>query len=155
MPTADSLAGIQERFAREADRYADAFRRLGIDARVGEVPGEYCPGAFTVNAAGRRKLIGAAQRVMRGGWLLSTVVVIDAAAGVRRALDSVYGALELELDPSTVGAVSEEAAGVSVEAVERLLLDDYSQRYVLVPARAPHEVLVAAQEELPRHRVTV
>lgn len=154
MPAADSLAGIQERFAREAERYADALRRFGIDARIGEVPGEYCPGAFSVNAAGQRKLIGAAQRVVRGGWLLSTVVVIDTAIRVRRVLESVYAALELEWDPVTVGAVSEEAAGVTVEAVERLLLGDYAQGHVLVPARLAHEALVAAREELRRHQVT-
>jgi lipoate-protein ligase A len=154
MPAADSMAGIRGRFARDAEIYADALRRLGIDARVGEVSGEYCPGAFTVNAAGRRKLIGAAQRVVRGGWLLSTVVVIETAARVRRVLESVYAALELEWDPSTVGAVAEEAAGLSVEVLERLLLGDYSQRYELVPAMLPHAALVAAREELPRHQVT-
>ena len=154
MPAADSLAGMHERFASDAELYADALRRFGIDARVGEVPGESCPGASSVNAAGRRKLIGAAQRAVRGGWLLSTVVVIDTATRVRRVLESVYAALELEWDPSTVGAVAEEASGANVDVVERLLLEVYSQRYELVPATLPHRVLVVAREEMPRHEVT-
>jgi lipoate-protein ligase A len=153
MPSADSMAEIRERFARDAEFYADALRRLGIDARIGEVPGEYCPGAFTVNAAGRKKLIGAAQRVVRGGWLLSTVVVIAAAASVRRVLESVYAALELEWDPATVGAVADEAPDVSVDVVERRLIELYSQRYELVPATLPHRILVLAREDAPRHQV--
>ena len=55
--------------------------RLGVDARVGEVPGEYCPGAYSVNARGRVKLIGTAQRLVRGAALLgASVVVGDGAA---------------------------------------------------------------------------
>jgi octanoyl-[GcvH]:protein N-octanoyltransferase len=154
MPAADSLAGIRERFGADAERYANALRRLGIDALVGEVPGEYCPGAFTVNASGRRKLVGAAQRAVRGGWLLSTLVVIDTAARVRRVLESVYATLELDWDPATVGAVAEEAPGVTPKAVERLILGDYSQRYDLVAATLPDRALVAAQQEMPRHQVT-
>jgi octanoyl-[GcvH]:protein N-octanoyltransferase len=154
MPAADSLAGIQERFGADAERYANALRRLGIDALVGQVPGEYCPGAFTVNAAGRRKLIGAAQRAVRGGWLLSTLVVIDTAARVRRVLQSVYATLELDWDPETVGAVAEEVPGVTPKVVERLILDDYSQRYDLVPASVSEQALVAAREEMPHYQVT-
>jgi len=40
---------------------AAAFRRLGVDARVGEVSGEYCPGAHSVNARGATKLISGAE----------------------------------------------------------------------------------------------
>ena len=43
-----------ERFEEVAGLIADALRALGVDARVGEVPGEYCPGAYSVNARRRR-----------------------------------------------------------------------------------------------------
>ena len=85
------------------------------DARVGEVEGEYCPGEFSVNARGRVKLIGAAQRIIRGAWLLSSVVVVDGAETLRAVLEDVYAALGLEWDPGTVGAVAEEAPGVGVD----------------------------------------
>jgi octanoyl-[GcvH]:protein N-octanoyltransferase len=151
MPATDSLAGIRERFTLDAERQAEALRGVGVDARVGGVPGEYCPGGFSVNAAGRRKLIGAAQRIVRGGWLLSTVVVIASSSNVRRVLESVYRALQLDWDPATVGAVAEEAPGVGIESVERLLLDVYSRRYDLVPAALGNEVLARARGEIPRH----
>lgn len=153
MPAEDSLTGIWDRFAREAERQAQTLRSLGIDARVGEVPGEYCPGAFTVNAGGTKKLIGAAQRVVRGAWLLSTVLVVESAAHMRSVLESVYHALELDWDPATVGAIAEEAPGVSIEDVEHALTRAYAHRYRLLPATIPPDALTASVERAGRHRV--
>ena len=110
MPAADSMTGIQARFSDEAERQARALRSLGVDARVGEVPGEYCPGEFSVNARGQTKLIGAAQRIVRGAWLLSTVVVVEPAAALRAVLEDVYAALGLDWDPATTGSVADEVA---------------------------------------------
>jgi octanoyl-[GcvH]:protein N-octanoyltransferase len=153
MPAEDSLAGIQDRFAREAERQAQALRSLGVDARVGEVPGEYCPGAFTVNAGGTKKLIGAAQRIVPRGWLLSTVVVVESSARVRSVLERVYSALELDWDPATVGAVAEQAPGVRIDDVEHALLNAYAQRYRLLPATIPPDGLTPSPERVARHNV--
>ena len=131
------------------------LRRLGVDARVGEVPGEYCPGEFSVNAGGVRKLIGSAQRIVRGGWLFSTVVVVQSAARLRAVLEDVYGDLRLDWNPLTVGSVAGEAPGVSIEDAQQTLLDSYAGRYRLVPATIAEEELVAASGLLDRHRVGV
>jgi octanoyl-[GcvH]:protein N-octanoyltransferase len=155
MPASESTAGIQARFAGEARRQAEALRGLGIDARVGEVPGEYCPGEFSVNARGRVKLVGAAQRIVRGGWLLSSVVVVHGAAGLREVLSGVYAALGLDWDSATVGAIADEAPGVGVEDVRRALLAAYARRYRLVPAPIGDVALARAGEMLERHRVAV
>jgi lipoate-protein ligase A len=153
IPAQDALTAIQDRFAREAERHAQALRRLGVDARVGEVPGEYCPGQFTVNARGIVKLIGSAQRIVPGGWLLSIVVVVERSAPLRSVLESVYRALELDWDPTTVGAVAEEAPGVSIDDVERALLGTYAQRYRLHPTPISPAAVAAAAERVPRHQV--
>jgi len=58
-----SYAGTHERFAAMATTIAAAGSALGADARVGEVPGEYCPGEFSVNSGGRIKLAGIGQRM--------------------------------------------------------------------------------------------
>jgi octanoyl-[GcvH]:protein N-octanoyltransferase len=144
---------IRERFAADADRHARALRGLGVDARVGEVPGEYCPGEFSVNARGRVKLIGAAERIDRGAWLHSSVVVVEGAARLRAVLEEVYGALGLEWDPASVGAVAEEAPGVRIEDVRRALLAQYETRYALRPAPLTSDDLGRAGELLARHRV--
>jgi lipoate-protein ligase A len=153
MPASDSTAGIRERFADDARREAEALRTLGVDARVGEVPGEYCPGEFSVNARGRVKLIGAAQRIIRGAWLLSSVVVVGGASDLRAVLGDVYASLRLDWDPATVGAVADEAPGVGIEDVRRVLLDEYGRRYRLTPAPIEPDALDRARALLDRHRV--
>src|SRR4051812_45723666 len=65
----DAMPGVQDRFRSRGERLAGALRDVGVDARVGEVPGEYCAGRYSVNARGAVKLVGTAQRVVRGGWL--------------------------------------------------------------------------------------
>jgi octanoyl-[GcvH]:protein N-octanoyltransferase len=153
-PEPDSLAGIQERFAVGAERMAAALRGLGVDARVGEVPGEYCAGAFTVNARGRRKLIGSAQRLIRGAWLLSTVVVVDGADELRGVLEDVYGELAVEWDPATVGSIAGERPGSTVDLVEKTLLAAYAERCTLVPGDVSDQRRAVALELVVRHRVS-
>ena len=154
MPAAESTVGIQERFAAQALWHAEALRGLGVDARVGPVPGEYCPGEFSVNARGRVKLVGAAQRIVRGAWLVSSVVVVEGAGRLRDVLSDVYAALELGWDPATVGAVADEAPAVGLEDVRGALVADYARRYRLVPAPFGEAVLERAGELLERHRVS-
>jgi lipoate-protein ligase A len=153
MPERDAIKGIRDRFADEAERQAEVLRRFGIDARVGKVPGEYCPGDFTVSAHGKTKLIGTAQRIVRGAWLFSTVVVIESAARVRAVLEETYAALELDWDPRTVGAVAEEAPRLTVADLEHGLLESYAERYRLVPSQIGPEMVAAAAGRVGQHRI--
>jgi lipoate-protein ligase A len=153
VPATDAVAGIEERFRDEAERHAAALRRLGVDARVGEVPGEYCPGTFSVNAGGLRKLGGSAQRTIRGGWMLSTVFVVDGIERVRDVLKDVHAALGLSWDPATVGAVAAEAPGVTADEVEAVLLDSYRGRHALREGAIGARARAAALASLARHEV--
>lgn len=120
----DPIAGMHGRFAASGERVAGALRSLGVDARVGPVPREFCPGEFTVNARGAVKLVGTAQRVLRHASLLAASVAVSDADRLRAVLVDVYAALELEMDPATVGAVADEA-DVSLDDVERAVLAAY------------------------------
>ena len=62
------------RFEEMAEVIASALGSLGVDARVGEIPGEYCP-ARTASTPGTTKLAGIGQRMIRGGAHLGGVVV--------------------------------------------------------------------------------
>lgn len=155
MPASDSVTGIRERFSDEAERQAQALRSLGVDARVGEVPGEYCPGEFSVNARGQTKLIGAAQRIVSGAWLFSTVVVVQDGGRLRAVLKDVYAELGLDWNPATTGSVADEAPGVGVADVQAAVLATYAHRYRLTPALVTTEELAAARDGLGRHRVVV
>ncbi len=119
--------GLETRFKEFGSLYADVLQTLGIDARVGAVPGEYCPGAHSVNARGVVKLVGTGQRVVPNGWLFSALVVVGDDARLQPLLADVYRHLELPFDPASVGSLSTEVPGVTVETVERQLLDAYGE----------------------------
>ncbi len=100
-------AGTTERFEQIAGLITAALRRIGVDARIGEVRGEYCPGAWSVNWGGRAKLAGIGQRVIAGGAHVGGVLVLRGAERIREVLVPVYEALGLAWDPSTAGSVAE------------------------------------------------
>ena len=140
VPDPDPRRTIHDRFEATAELIARALASLGIDARVGEVPGEYCPGRWSVNAGGARKLAGIGQRVISGGAHVGTVIVAEDAAAVRAVLEPVYAALSLEWDPATVGAVERPWA-----AVRDAVLAEYAQRFELVEDVVDAETLELAQ----------
>jgi lipoate-protein ligase A len=146
----DPVPGTHDRFREVGERLAGALAELGVDARVGEVPGEYCPGAYSVNARGKVKLVGTAQRLVRGAALLGAVIVVRDGAGVREVLREVYEKLELDWDDATAGSVAEEVPGVSVLDVEQAVLAAYPD---LEYGHVDDATLTLARELVPEHRL--
>jgi octanoyl-[GcvH]:protein N-octanoyltransferase len=153
-PEREIVPALQRRFADAAGLFAGALRGLGVDARVGEVPGAYCPGGYSVNARGRVKLVGLAQRLVRGASLLGAVVVVGGAERIRDVLSDVYAALDLAWDPATAGAVEDEVAGVDAAAVEAAVLAAYASGEPLAPAALGTATLARARALEPAHRLT-
>lgn len=125
----------ERRFHDASALVRDAFEGLGIDARVGQVPGEYCPGDFSVNAREERKLAGVGQRMVKGAAHVGFVIVVSGSDLIRQVLEPVYTALGLEWDPGTVGAVEDEVPGVNLEAVEAALLDRLDSAFAVSPVK--------------------
>jgi octanoyl-[GcvH]:protein N-octanoyltransferase len=121
-PHAEARRHIRERFSRAAEALASGLRELGVDAGVGPVPGEYCPGDFSVHAGGATKLIGTAQRLTRHGFLFSAVVLVADPEHVRAVLRDAYAALEFAWDPASVGCVADAVPGVTVDDVAAVLV---------------------------------
>jgi octanoyl-[GcvH]:protein N-octanoyltransferase len=152
VPDPDPQPGIHDRFRASAALVARALRRLGVDARVGEVPGEYCPGRYSVNAGGERKLAGFGQRLVKGGSHTGAVVVCTGADRVRGVLLPVYEALGLDWDPATAGAVADEDAGAGMKEVSRAIESGYAGSYELVEGELDRETLELARRRAPDHR---
>jgi octanoyl-[GcvH]:protein N-octanoyltransferase len=132
-----------------ADVITGALRGLGVDARVGEVPGEYCPGAYSVNARGAAKLAGIGQRMIRGGAHLGGVVVASGGREIADVLRPVYRALELDWDPATSGSVTDELGReVTPDEVEEAVIAELEKRYELVSSELDGETLRAAARRL-------
>lgn len=151
VPDPDPRVRVDERFEATADLIASALRRLGADARVGEVPGEYCPGAHSVNAGGQRKLMGVGQRLVAGGVHVGGVVVVSGADRVREVLAPVYEALGLGWRPDTTGSVADEVPGVTWDQVSGAIEAEYGWRHGLEPARLDEGTLALARTLTPEH----
>ena len=54
IPDPKAREGIRPRFDAVAEIIVEALRSLGVDERIGEIPGEYCAGEHSVNARGRQ-----------------------------------------------------------------------------------------------------
>ena len=132
-------------FERNAEQHAAVLRSLGdIDARVGEVEGEYCPGEFSVNVGGRVKVVGSAQRITGTGALFSTVVQVVVGDRVRRVIADVSAALGYALDEGTVAGVADVAPHVTTHQVAGALAADYRHRLGPVDADLDPHVLAHA-----------
>lgn len=152
LPSPDARRDIGRRFETVARLCAAALRQLGVDARVGEVEGEYCPGAFSVNAGGRRKLMGVGQRIVRGAAHVGGVLVVDDSARVREALVPVYAALGLAWRPETAGSVADEIGAIAWQEVSAVLEAEIGRHCALEPGVLDAAVLARARELEPRFR---
>lgn len=152
--------GTEERFREMAETIAGALRRLGIDARVGAVEGEYCPGAWSVNWQGQTKLAGIGQRVVAGGAHVGGVLVYRGADRIRDVLTPVYRALGLDWEPGTAGSVAEALGAAPVHEqgpdpllmqVREALVAELGERYEVQAAELDAETMRMADELRPFH----
>jgi len=134
-----------EQISTLGELVAGILRDLGVDARVGEVPGEYCPGRFSVNAGGTRKIVGTAGRRVRGAILLGGSIIVAEADPIREVLAEVYPALGLTMDPATVAAATDVGCTVDdAGAVGAALLSALSPAVRVFAARLPAQVVAEA-----------
>ena len=151
VPDPDPRSGIQDRFEMISGVMVKAFQTLGIDARWGEVPGEYCPGSWSVNVGGRVKVMGVGQRLVRGGAHIGGVVVVDDGESIRDVLIPVYRALHLDWDPRTSGALADRSPGLDNTKVSKAIVESLSGVYDLVPGRLPASLIEEARRLVPEH----
>ena len=148
-----SIGEQDARFDAFGEMFVELFRGFGVDARLGAVPGEYCPGAHSVNARGVEKLVGTAQRMVPGAWLFSSLVVVGDEDRLRPVLAEVYRRLGQDFDESSVGSLSREVPGLDVDAVEAALVDAYAAGRPSTPVPIPVDLLETARGLVAQHRV--
>lgn len=151
MPDTVPREDVMARFDEAADIMMQALRRLGIDARVGEVDGEYCPGQHSVNARGKRKLMGVGQRLIRGAAHVGGVVVVEDGERIRDVLLPVYDALNVDWRPQTVGSIEDELGVADYDAAAQAILDEFRTRYTLYDGTLSPKTLRLARDLAPEH----
>jgi lipoate-protein ligase A len=122
---------IDKRFEALGEVFIETFNMLGISAKLGQIPREFCPGKYSVISE-NVKLVGTAQRIARGGWLISASVIVRNAAPVREVLSHVYSALELDMDPRTIGALNEINSSISVDDLTTSLITTLKNHFEIM-----------------------
>lgn len=150
LPDPAPRESIQAHFVAMADAVVGALRRVGAAAAVGEIPGEYCPGSYSVNYRGRLKLMGVGQRLARNATHVGGVIVAARSDLIHRALIPVYRALEVQWDPSTAGAVDDVVPGVGVSDVLEAMVAEFSTRYDAISTTLDDSVATAALPRMTR-----
>jgi lipoate-protein ligase A len=153
VPDAEPRRTIAARFDEMADVIAAALQRLGVDARVGAVPGEYCPGDHSVNARGKVKLMGIGQRIVRGAAHVGGVIVLGDSARIRDVLMPVYRHMGFAWDPGTVGSIEDEIGRVERADLIEALQRELGKRHDLTSSPLDPELLSAAELRASEHRI--
>ena len=104
----------------------NVLREFGIDANLGPVDGEYCPGDYSINARGKIKLVGTAQRVRRGARLFSACMPISISYSVATLFERVNATLGLEWNPETLGGLNDEAPQITADVLEEKLVEAFA-----------------------------
>ncbi|WP_117594256.1 lipoate--protein ligase family protein [Haloprofundus halophilus] len=122
-PVEDMRRGLDQRYDDAVTTVIRALRTVGVDAERGEPPESFCPGAHSVQSAG--KIAGVAQRVRRGAALVSGCVLVADHEEIAGVLEPVYAALAVPFDPGSVGSVARAGGDGDAEAVARALEDAF------------------------------
>jgi lipoate-protein ligase A len=153
IPAAEARRDIAARFDRLARIVREALSSIGVDARIGAVPGEYCPGEHSVNARGERKLMGVGQRIVKGAAHVGGVIVVRQPERVARVLEPIYAAMELPLDNAATGAVDQELPGVGLAEVRDALLRRFAREAEIHRTEPDAELLALAETVECEHQL--
>lgn len=119
-----------ERYELISETIAKALGALGVASSLGESPGEWCPGAWSVQGPAG-KLAGLAQRVVSGGAWCEALIVIRAAPELRDLAREVHQVLGLEWSDSAQGELATLLTGAADphEAFTDALIGALAERF--------------------------
>lgn len=153
IPDPDPTSGVQARFHELSRLMVRAFARLGIESEVGEVPGEYCPGRYSVHHRRRLKLMGVGQRLSRRAAHVGGVVVVGGSDLVNRALTPTYRALGLAFDPAVTGSLQDVDPTVNMEAAASAVLAEIAMLDTFEDGDIDEHVVEVGRSLLADHEV--
>ncbi len=151
LPSADPRTTIYERFEQISGLIVDAFWRLGVSSAIGEIPGEYCPGEFSVHHDRRIKLMGVGQRLARRATHIGGVIAVNRTDLLLRALIPVYRALQLEWRPTTTGSLGDIQQGIGNDDVIAAVKAELAEHFDIARDRIDQEMVDSARAEAARY----
>jgi octanoyl-[GcvH]:protein N-octanoyltransferase len=146
----ESGRGIRERYDEAADFVLGAFSRLGVEAEVGEVRDEFCPGDHSIRVGDRKdgmKVVGIAQRITRRATSVGGIVLVEGERGLARVLGRVYGAMRLPFRPGSVGSLRRAGYEVGTQDVIEAFAAEAERVYGAVRVPIDEKTLELAGNE--------
>ncbi|MGM0389045.1 MAG: lipoyl protein ligase domain-containing protein [Natrinema limicola] len=127
-PVTDSRTGTTERYERATTALEQALQNLGLEPSHGEPDDSFCSGTHSLSvntrADGReRKVVGIAQRVRSDAALVAGIVLVANRGDLAAVLEAIYDALDVALEPASVGSIT-AAGGPSDPEPVRAAIED-------------------------------
>lgn len=148
--TTQPTLGIYERFEFITGVLVAALGSLGFEAEVGEIPGEYCPGRYSIHVSGQ-KVIGIGQRLVDGAAHVGGVIVVDDRTSINRVLEPVYRALGLTWEPGVTGALADHRP-INPPDVAGQVIAELTRRLDLFDLALPADLITQATLLVPNHQ---
>ncbi len=146
----DPVAEMLDRFTIAGDRVVRALGSLDINASIGELDREYCPGRYSVHLLKGGKIMGCGQRLARNAAQVAGMVVVEDAAVVNDVLAPIYSVLGLDMDPLVTGAVT-DAGVVGPVDVANALANEFSLGRETLQSAIDDTTMVLARQYQPDH----
>lgn len=148
---ADPRPTIHQRFQEMSEIIVATLARLGVQTEIGELPGEYCPGKFSVHHQRRVKLMGVGQRLAKRAVHVGGVITVNRTDLLLRALIPVYRALELEWRPATIGTLGDIEPAIGNDSVLAALKAELATRFELTRGRVDDALVDQARSLCHRY----
>jgi lipoate-protein ligase A len=153
MPITSPRSGIQERFEALSQLMVRVFARLGVVSAVGEIPGEYCPGRFSVHHSGNRKVMGVGQRLAQNAAHVGGVIVVGGADAINEVLLPVYAALGVGFEPAATGALSDLVPDLTMACVVAAIVAELQALGEISVATLSSAMVQRGRDMLPDHLI--
>ena len=144
---------IDKNFQLMTSLLLGALARLGVEAEIGPVIGEYCPGKYSINSQGKFKLAGIGQRLAKNATYIGGVISYQQNLIAEQILALVYSTLNLELDPNSFGNIKTISPTVSYNALAQAILEEFQTKFYIEEEKIPIEILELAIALEPQHTI--
>ncbi len=114
-PDSAPKTNIRTRFDDTLAILQRALWNLGIPAQQGEPPRSFCAGNHSLQFHG--KLAGIAQHISDHDATVGGIVIVNQRDETARILDEIYSALNYDLDPESIGSLSNSTDDIERERV--------------------------------------
>src|ERR687894_570439 len=123
---------VRDRYDETAALVLGAFSRLGIQAEIGEIRDEFCPGDHSIRVGSwedGEKVVGIAQRLTRRATSVGGIVLVEGEGELARVLGRVYAAMRLPFRPQSVGSLRRAGSVAGVDLVIDAFAAEAALRY--------------------------